>query len=52
MGAGTGIEPGIEPGPTVQQADALPSELRRTLSELRRTLVATSIKAFTFFILQ
>jgi hypothetical protein len=35
-GAGTGIEP----GPAVQQADALLSELRRTLEELRRTLLS------------
>jgi hypothetical protein len=31
-----GAEPGIELGPALQQADALPAELRRTLSELRR----------------
>jgi hypothetical protein len=30
--------PRIELGPALQQADALPSELRRTLTELRRTL--------------
>ncbi len=41
-----GAEPGIEPGPAVQQADALLFELRRTLkaaphpNELRRTLGA------------
>ena len=34
-----GAEPGIEPGPAVQQADALLFELRRTLFELRRTLI-------------
>jgi hypothetical protein len=33
-----GAEPGIEPGPSVQQADALRFELRRTLFELCRTL--------------
>jgi hypothetical protein len=35
-----GAEPGIELGPALQQADALPSELSRTLSELLRTLLS------------
>jgi hypothetical protein len=33
-----GAEPRFELGPALQQADALPTLLRRTLSELRRTL--------------
>ena len=33
-----GAEPRFELGPAIQQADALPSELRRTLGELRCTL--------------
>ncbi len=33
-----GAEPRIEVGPALQQADALPTELRRTLTDLRRTL--------------
>ncbi len=35
-----GDDRGIEPGPAVQQADALLSELRGTLTELRRTLLS------------
>ncbi len=38
MGKTWGVEPGIELGSALQQADALKSELRRTLSEPRRTL--------------
>jgi hypothetical protein len=33
-----GAEPKMELGPALQQVDALPSDLRRTLTELRRTL--------------
>ncbi len=35
-----GAEPRIELGPALQQADALPTELRRTLTELRGTLLS------------
>ncbi len=34
-------KPRIELDPACQQADALPAELRRTLAELRRNLLAT-----------
>jgi hypothetical protein len=33
-----GAEPGIELGPAFQQADALPTEPRRTMTEPRRTI--------------
>ncbi len=33
-----GAKPRIELDPALQQADALPAELRRTLAELRRIL--------------
>jgi hypothetical protein len=33
-----GAEPRIELGPALQQADALPTEQRRTLTEQRRTM--------------
>jgi hypothetical protein len=34
-----GAEPGIELGPALQQADALPTEPRRTITEPRRTII-------------
>jgi hypothetical protein len=45
-------EPGFELGPAVQQADALLSELRRTLSELRRTLFFLFFFFFLFRVSQ
>ncbi len=35
-----GAEPGIELGPAFQQADALPTEPRRTIAEPRRTILS------------
>jgi hypothetical protein len=37
-----GAEPRIEPGPALQQADVLPTEPRRTISEPRRTIIFAS----------
>jgi len=34
-----GAEPRFELGPAIQQADALPTDLRRALTKLRRTLI-------------
>jgi hypothetical protein len=34
-----GAEPGIELGPALQQADARPTEPRRTITEPRRTIL-------------
>jgi hypothetical protein len=37
-----GAEPRIELGPALQQADALPTEQRRTITEQRRTILSNA----------
>jgi hypothetical protein len=43
-----GAEPRIELGPALQQADALPTEPRRTITEPRRTIKYIFIKIVKF----
>jgi hypothetical protein len=38
-----GAEPRIELGPALQQADALPTEPRRTMTEPRRTILKNKV---------
>jgi hypothetical protein len=47
-----GAEPRIELGPVLQKADALPTELRRTLTELRLTKMLRSLGRYRICIVQ